>query len=264
MEIDSRPIDFRSDNVGGVSPSIVAAISAANTGAAASYGDDAWSRRLDERFGALFETDVKVFPVSTGTAANALCLSALTPPYGAIYCHEAAHIQTSEAGAVEFFSGGAKLTRAVLDTVPNSQTVSSFSALTRENYGLGLYLMGRYDEALVTLGAAHRDLLNTVGPNDQTTAESAEYLGLTQLRTGRIAEGLQSCQEAYNALLKHYGPDSQYTLMALGHRGIAELAAGSMSPGGKDLALAAGQVAGAKAPRRALPEALDKWFAKRR
>jgi len=130
-----------------------------------------------------------------------------------------------------------RLALALLQTQP--QLAGSFSALTRENYGLGLYLMGRYDEALVTLGAAHRDLLNTVGPNDQTTAESAEYLGLTQLRTGRIAEGLQSCQEAYNALLKHYGPDSQYTLMALGHRGIAELAAGSMSPGGKDLALAA-------------------------
>src|SRR4051794_18265630 len=90
-------MDFRSDNVGSVTPSIVAAIAAANTGTEASYGEDAWSARLERRFCELFETDLKVFPVSTGTAANALSLSVLTPPYGAIFCHEAAHIQTSEA-----------------------------------------------------------------------------------------------------------------------------------------------------------------------
>jgi threonine aldolase len=102
-------IDFRSDNVATVSPRIVAAMQDANSGPAASYGEDVWSRRLDERFSALFERDVKVFPVSTGTAANALSLSVLTPPYGAIYCYREAHIQTSEAGAAELFSGGAKL-----------------------------------------------------------------------------------------------------------------------------------------------------------
>src|SRR6185312_1799022 len=50
-----------------------------------------------------------VFPVATGTAANALALAALTPPWGAIYCHEAAHIQSDECGAPEFFAAGAKL-----------------------------------------------------------------------------------------------------------------------------------------------------------
>ena len=101
--------DFRSDNVASISPAVLEAILAANRGTAASYGEDEHSARLDTRFGALFETRVKVFPVATGTAANALALSVLTRPYGAIYCHEAAHIHTSEAGATEFFSGGAKL-----------------------------------------------------------------------------------------------------------------------------------------------------------
>jgi threonine aldolase len=104
-----KAVDFRSDNVATISPEILRAIVAANTGSAAPYGADEHSRQLDERFSALFETIVKVFPVSTGTAANALSLSALTPPYGAVYCYEAAHIQTSEGGATEFFSGGAKL-----------------------------------------------------------------------------------------------------------------------------------------------------------
>ena len=31
----------------------------------------------------VFETEVAIFPVTTGTAANALALSQLAPPYGA-------------------------------------------------------------------------------------------------------------------------------------------------------------------------------------
>jgi threonine aldolase len=106
---NQQPVDFRSDNVASVSPEIIAAIIEANSGTAGSYGDDQISRRLDERFSELFETKVAVFPIATGTGANALSLSALTPPYGAIYCHSAAHIHTSEAGATELLTGGAKL-----------------------------------------------------------------------------------------------------------------------------------------------------------
>jgi threonine aldolase len=57
----------------------------------------------------VFETDVAIYPVATGTAANALALSQIAPPYGGIYCHETAHIVTDECGAPEFFTGGAKL-----------------------------------------------------------------------------------------------------------------------------------------------------------
>jgi threonine aldolase len=61
-------------------------------------------------FSDLFGCEVWVMPVSTGTAANSIALSALTPPYGTILCSDTAHIQTSECGATELFSGGAKLT----------------------------------------------------------------------------------------------------------------------------------------------------------
>jgi len=104
-----RVIDFRSDNVASVSPEIIAATLAANAGTAAPYGDDQVSAMLNDRFSEVFEAKVTVFPIGTGTAANALALSALTPPYGAIYCHSAAHIHTSEAGATELLTGGAKL-----------------------------------------------------------------------------------------------------------------------------------------------------------
>lgn len=106
---EPRVIDFRSDNVASVSPEILQATLAANSGTEASYGEDETSQRLDDRFSEIFEAKVKVFPISTGTAANALSLSALSPPYGAIYCHKTAHIHSSEAGATELLTGGAKL-----------------------------------------------------------------------------------------------------------------------------------------------------------
>ncbi|HEV2674779.1 MAG TPA: beta-eliminating lyase-related protein [Aliidongia sp.] len=102
-------INFRSDNVATVSPEILQALAAANSGPAASYGDDAQSAALNRSFSALFEADVTVFPVSTGTAANALSLAACVKPYGGILCHEHAHIHTAEGGATEAFTGGAKL-----------------------------------------------------------------------------------------------------------------------------------------------------------
>ena len=102
-------LNFRSDNVATVAPEILRALDAVNHGPAASYGDDECSALLNRKLSELFETEVNVFPVSTGTAANALSLATCARPWGAIYCHEEAHIHTSEAGATEAFSGGAKL-----------------------------------------------------------------------------------------------------------------------------------------------------------
>ena len=97
--------DFRSDNVGGAAPEIIEAIVAANTGTAAPYGDDDHTRRMNERFAALFERPVQVFALSSGTGSNSVALAALANPYGAIYCHETAHINVYECGAPEFFTG---------------------------------------------------------------------------------------------------------------------------------------------------------------
>ena len=102
-------LNFRSDNVATVAPEILRALDVVNHGLAAAYGDDEYSILLNRKFSDLFETEVTVFPVSTGTAANALSLATCARPYGAIYCHEEAHIHTAEGGATEAFSGGAKL-----------------------------------------------------------------------------------------------------------------------------------------------------------
>lgn len=102
-------MNFASDNVTGVAPEIMAAMLAANDGTAMSYGADAYTQRLETQFNELFETEVTIFPVATGSAANALALSVITPPFGAIYCHAQSHINVDECGAPEFYTGGAKL-----------------------------------------------------------------------------------------------------------------------------------------------------------
>jgi threonine aldolase len=97
--------DFRSDNVGGAAPEILEALLAANAGTAAPYGDDDHTRAMNERFAALFERSVRVFPLSSGTGSNSVALAALANPFGAIFCHETAHINVYECGAPEFFTG---------------------------------------------------------------------------------------------------------------------------------------------------------------
>jgi threonine aldolase len=100
---------FLSDNAAGVSPEILEAIVRANDGAAPAYGADALTQSLTGRLEAFFGHPVQCYLVGTGTAANALALAALCPPWGAVLCHEEAHVAVDECGAPELFTGGAKL-----------------------------------------------------------------------------------------------------------------------------------------------------------
>ena len=104
---------FTSDNAVGAAPQILDAIMAANDGALPSYGADPLMGDVEAQIAAIFETECRVFLVSTGTAANALALASLSPPWGAVFCHRDAHIEVDECGAPEFFGGGLKL--ALLD-----------------------------------------------------------------------------------------------------------------------------------------------------
>ena len=101
--------DFRSDNTHGCSPEILDAVARASAGTQTSYGGDDYTASVRRRCSEIFETGVEIFPVVSGTAGNSLAIAALTPPWGAVFCHEDAHIQRDECGAPEFFSGGAKL-----------------------------------------------------------------------------------------------------------------------------------------------------------
>jgi threonine aldolase len=102
-------MNFASDNVYGVHPHILNALTEANAGTAPSYAGDDYSRKSEERLSEIFEKEVRAFLVTSGTAANGLALSALTPPYGAVICHAEAHIAVDECNSPEMFTGGAKI-----------------------------------------------------------------------------------------------------------------------------------------------------------
>ena len=185
---------FFSDNAAAVHPRVLAAMADANTLDTA-YDGDRWSKALDARLGRLFETEVRVLWVATGTAANCLALGALCPPWGGVICHRDAHIQNDEAGAPEFYTGGAKLMlaegegakltpesiAAVADAVVNDvhrvqphavsitnateygrayrpAEIAAIGALCRER-GLGLHMDGaRFANAVAFTGASPADL----------------------------------------------------------------------------------------------------------
>lgn len=102
-------MDFSSDNSAGASENILAAIVAANGGSTPAYGADPYCAEATRLLETVFERPLKVFLMSTGTAANALALGAISPPFGAIFCHDQAHVMQDECGAPEMFTGGAKL-----------------------------------------------------------------------------------------------------------------------------------------------------------
>jgi threonine aldolase len=101
--------NFRSDNEAGVAPAIMDALAEANQGTAHAYAEDPWSEQLDAHFSSLFGTETTVIPVSTGTVANSIALSCVTPPWGSVYCHRNAHILNDESGGPEFFGNGLRL-----------------------------------------------------------------------------------------------------------------------------------------------------------
>ncbi|MEO7177632.1 MAG: beta-eliminating lyase-related protein [Allosphingosinicella sp.] len=185
---------FFSDNAASACPEAIAAIAAANRLDTA-YDGDALSARLDDAFSELFETRVTALWVATGTAANALALAALCPPFGSIICHRDAHIQNDECGAPEFYTHGAKLllgegegakltpavVTALLETVRNDvhQTQPATLSITNATEyglvytagetaalgelararGLGFHVDGaRFANAVVSTGASAADM----------------------------------------------------------------------------------------------------------
>ncbi len=105
-------LQFASDNTSGICPEAMQAFMAANTGFAASYGNDDATRLACDRIREVFEADAEVFFVFNGTAANSIALASLCQSYQAVICSDTAHVETDECGAPEFFSNGSKLLSA--------------------------------------------------------------------------------------------------------------------------------------------------------
>jgi threonine aldolase len=126
-------VNFLSDNAAQVAPAILDAIVRANDGFTTAYGDDDWTRSVERHLSEIFEREVAVFLVPTGTAANALALAHVTPPWGAVLCHADSHIATDECGAPEFFGGGIKLVE-----LPGDQgkiTAETLKGFLANNFG---------------------------------------------------------------------------------------------------------------------------------
>src|SRR6476469_1932270 len=109
MRADPIRHQFASDNTAAICPEACKAWEEANAQFAPSYGEDEWTAAVFERIRQLFEVDCDVYFVFTGTGANALGLAELCQPFHGVICHERAHIQTDECGAMEFHTRGAKL-----------------------------------------------------------------------------------------------------------------------------------------------------------
>ncbi|GAA0527698.1 threonine aldolase [Rhizomicrobium palustre] len=181
---------FASDNYAGICPEALAAMAEANSGHARSYGDDEWTSRAADSLRRLFDRDCEVFFVFNGTAANSLALASLCYSYNSVICATAAHVETDECGAPEFFSNGSKILavpgengkltpqsiraiatgrsdihfpkpRAVTITQPNElgitysiEEVQAISAVCRE-LGLKLHMDGaRFANACASLGVS--------------------------------------------------------------------------------------------------------------
>lgn len=228
-------MNFASDNTAGFSPEILEALVRANEGRAMPYGNDEITARVKDRIAEIFETEVEVFPVATGTAANALSISLLAPAWGAVWCHPESHANTDECAAPEFYTGGAKLIpvpgehgkiwpdglsaaleyaghRGVHEALPSAVTISQASeagtiytpgevaAISKICRGrdLGLHMDGaRFANALVTLGCS---------PAEITWKAGVDILSFGATKNGALAaEAVVIFTERYRARAAEMG-----------------------------------------------------------
>jgi threonine aldolase len=128
---DPQSRSFASDNYAGAHPAVLAAIAAANDGHQPAYGEDVYTRRLQEVIRAHFGARAEVFPVFNGTGANVIALTAVLPRWGAVIAPDTAHIHTDEAGAPE------RVTGLKLLTVPSADGKLTPELVAREAWGWG-------------------------------------------------------------------------------------------------------------------------------
>lgn len=122
---------FASDNNSGVHPNILQAINSVNQGHTIAYGDDPITQKAIHRFKQIFGSDIEVYFVFIGSAANVLGLKAITQPHNAIICAETAHINVDECGAPERFTG------CKLLSVPTVNGKLTIEGIKKHMHGFG-------------------------------------------------------------------------------------------------------------------------------
>lgn len=97
---------FASDNASGAHPDVIAAIAAANTGAALAYGNDKYTNSVYSKIWQSFNAEPEIYFTFGGTGANVLALGSITRSYEAIYCADCSHVWSDECAAPQKFIGG--------------------------------------------------------------------------------------------------------------------------------------------------------------
>lgn len=195
-------MNFASDNTSGAHPRVLEALMAANDGHAPSYGTDALTEAAGDRVREVLEAPrAEVHFIASGTGANALAIASLVPSWGKVFCHEGAHVLTSECGSIPFWTGGGTLVpvpgacgkidpdalaRALHESSRPDVHAGERSALTLTNSteaggvylpaqvaalaaqaraaGLGVHMDGaRFGNAVAALGCAPADLTHRAG-----------------------------------------------------------------------------------------------------
>lgn len=104
-------MNFLSDNAGPAHPTVLNALRRANEGYSAAYGADDLTEAARQKVRAVFDAPGALVEFTTsGTAANAMLLAELAPPWGTVFAAKTAHIEEDEGGAIPFMTGGAKIT----------------------------------------------------------------------------------------------------------------------------------------------------------
>jgi threonine aldolase len=94
-----------SDNYAGVLPEVMAALQAANSEHARSYGADDVTERTLALFRETFGEVADVLFVFNGTGANVLSIASATQSFHAVLCADHSHIYNDEGSAPETFTG---------------------------------------------------------------------------------------------------------------------------------------------------------------
>jgi threonine aldolase len=102
-------MNFSSDNWAGAAPQIIDALAQEAGHYGSAYGTSDTDARVERRFCEVFEQDVALFLVGTGTAANGLALAAVSRPGGIVLCHTDSHIEIDECGGIALQADGARL-----------------------------------------------------------------------------------------------------------------------------------------------------------
>lgn len=100
---------FASDNWAGAHPAITEHLAKEAAGFASAYGTSDLDQRIEAEFNAIFEREVAVFFVATGTAANSLALASVSRAGGVTFCHSDAHVNADEGGAPEYLANASRL-----------------------------------------------------------------------------------------------------------------------------------------------------------